>query len=187
LRAAWWARDTAAVLTPLLLVAEVADKMGPLWIPWGCSIALGLLAFALVGWRWWTVWAMLPLTLGWGLMLVGSATEPDWMPAVYHELGPSYFVAQLLPAPLALLAAVAPVLRTDLPIARAWWASRARRRAGASNATEPYRQASPDTPRSPAPARVLLVSVAAAAALVFLAAYGVARVGAASHAWEPRP
>jgi hypothetical protein len=130
---------------------------------------------------------MLPLTLGWGLLQVGSATEPDWMPAVYRELGPTYFVAQLLPAPLALLAAVAPVLRTDLPIARAWWASRARRRAGASNAAEPYRHASPDAPRSTRPVRLLLVSVAAAAALVSLAAYGVARVGAASHAWEPPP
>ena len=166
----------------LLLLAELADKEGPLWIPWLYSVFLATLAFALVRWRRGAVWLMAPLSLAWAWLLVDSATEPHWLPGLLAELGPGYVASRLAPAPIALLAAVAPVVRADLPAARAWWAARSRRAATGSRAVEPYRGASPDASPGVFPRRLLAVGVAVAAALGALAAMALTRIAAARDA-----
>ncbi len=163
----------------LLLLAEVADKEGPLWIPWLSSGFLATLAFVLVRWRLRAIWVMAPLSLAWAWLLVDSATEPHWLPSLLAELGPGYVALQLAPAPIALLAAVAPVVRAELPAARAWWAARSQRTAAGSRAVEPSRGASPDAAACVFPRRLLVVGVAVAAALGPLATMALTRIAAA--------
>jgi hypothetical protein len=163
----------------LILVAEVADKEGPLLIPWLLSGVLAVVLHALVRWRAWMVAIAFPIAFLWAFEFVSNATDAYSLPALIEELGVGYIVQRDVPGliPIAMLGAS--ILRASAPEARAWWFSRRASVAEQQNASCRVGMAINDRP--PFPWRFVVACKMLVVSLILLVAYGVVRVTAALH------
>lgn len=173
------------MLPLLFLLAEIMDKEPTVVRYWAIAVCLTLVSFLVVRWRPWTFVVALPLVLLYISEEFFHVNDPCFREAIVYEAGWGYVVQVHASLAMVLVGPLVPILRADLPIARAWWSSvTARRTRTVSGAAAPYRSSVPAHPPAPSPWRLVLTFVVLAASLLALALLQWHR---AQHrcTWEP--